>query len=438
VTTFAPLFVPEEIAAAVCDRAWLAAMLDAERALVRAEAAAGIVPAHVADPIAGRCDPQLYDIAGLARAGRAAANPVEPLVRAMREGLGAEAAGFVHWGATSQDILDSAAMLVAKRSLGPIAAWLGAAADGCAALARAHRTTPIAGRTLLQQATPTTFGLKAAGWLLGLREGRTLVEAVAARRLRAQLGGAVGSLAALGARGPEVVRLFARELGLAEPLAPWHAERSALIELGAALATAAAACAKISADVVLLAQTEVAEVREGAAGASSTMPHKRNPAASVRTLACAAAVRRHAAALVAAEPHEHERAAGAWHAEWDAITGALEGAGGAAAGVRELLAGLEVDAGRMRRNLDLTGGLVMAERVTYAAAERIGLVEARGLVTAAAGRAAGGDVTFRQALAESDGLGLTAGDIDAALDPAAGLESAAALVDRVLDGGERG
>jgi 3-carboxy-cis,cis-muconate cycloisomerase len=182
----------------------------------------------------------------------------------------------------------------------------------------------------------------------------------------------------------------------------------------------------------------VAEVRVGAAGASSSMPHKRNPAASVRTLACAAAVRRHAAALVAAEPHEHERAAGAWHAEWDAITGALEGAGGAAAGVRELLAGLEVDAGRMRRNLDLTGGLVMAERVTYAAAERIGLVEARGLVTAAAGRAAGGDVTFRQALAESDGLGLTAGDIDAALDPAAGLESAAALVDRVLDGGERG
>jgi 3-carboxy-cis,cis-muconate cycloisomerase len=438
VTTFAHLFLPEEIAAAVCDRAWLAAILDAERALVRAEAAVGIVPEHVADLVAGRCDPELYDIGELARAGRAAGNPVEPLVRAMRDGLGAEAAGFVHWGATSQDILDSAAMLVAKRSLGPIAAWLGEAADACAALARAHRTTPMAGRTLLQQATPTTFGLKTAGWLLGLREGRTLVEAVVARRLRAQLGGAVGSLAVLGARGPEVVRLFARELGLAEPLAPWHAERSALIELGAALATAAAACAKISGDVILLAQTEVAEVREGAGGASSTMPHKRNPAVSVRTLACAATARRHAAALVAAEPHEHERAAGAWHVEWDAITGALEGAGGAAAGVRELLAGLEVDAARMRRNLDLTGGLVMAERVTYAAAERVGLVEARGLVEVAAGRAAGGAGTFRQALAESDRLGLTPGEIDAALDPAAGLESAAALVDRVLQGGESG
>jgi 3-carboxy-cis,cis-muconate cycloisomerase len=329
-------------------------------------------------------------------------------------------------------------MLVARRALAPTATWLGEAADACAALARAHRTTPMAGRTLLQQATPTTFGLKAAGWLMGLREARALVGAVSARRLRAQLGGAVGSLAVLGGRGPEVVRLYARELDLAEPLAPWHTERSGLIELGAALATVAGACAKISEDVVLLAQTEVAEVREGAGGGSSTMPHKRNPAVSVRTLACAAGARRHAAALVAAEPHEHERAAGAWHAEWEAITAALAGAGGAAAGVRELLAGLEVDPARMRRNLDLTRGLVMAERVTFAAAERIGLVEARRLVTAAAERTAAEDVTFRAALADSAGLGLTAAQIDAALDPAAGLESAAALVDRVLDGGESG
>jgi 3-carboxy-cis,cis-muconate cycloisomerase len=437
VTTFAPLFVPDETAAAVSDRAWLAAMLAAERALVTAEAVAGVVPADLAGRIADRCDPDLYDVDHLARAGRSAGNPVEPLVGAIREGLGAEEAGFVHWGATSQDILDSAAMLVAQRALAPIAAWLGEAAAACAALARTHRATPIAGRTLLQQATPTTFGLKAAGWLTGLREARALVEAVAGRRLRAQLGGAVGSLAVLGARGPEVARLYARELGLAEPLAPWHTERSGLIELGAALAAVAAACGKISGDVVLLAQTEVAEVREAAGGASSTMPHKRNPAVSVRTLACAAGARRHAAALVAGEPHAHERAAGAWHAEWSAITGALEGAGGAAAGVRELLAGLETDPARMRRNLGLTRGLVMAERVTYAAAERVGLIEARRLVTAAAERSAG-DVTFRQALAEAAGLGLTPAEIDAALDPAAGLESAAALVDRVLDGGGSG
>ncbi|HEY2790081.1 MAG TPA: lyase family protein, partial [Gaiellales bacterium] len=224
----------------------------------------------------------------------------------------------------------------------------------------------------------------------------------------------------------------ARELDLPEPAAPWHTRRIALIELGAALAAAAAAAAKIAGDVVLLAQTEVAEVREGAGGGSSTMPHKRNPAASVRALACAAAARRHACALVAAEPHEHERAAGPWQAEWDALTGALAGAGGAAAALAEALAGLEVDAARMRRNLDLTGGLVMAERVAFAAAERVGLSQAQALVAAAAARSGADGVAFRQALADTEGLGLRLDEIDAALDPATGLESAAALVDRVL------
>ena len=236
----------------------------------------------------------------------------------------------------------------------------------------------------------------------------------------------------LGERGGDVVRLYARELDLPEPVAPWHTRRIALIELGAALAAAAAAAAKIAGDVVLLAQTEVAEVREGAGGGSSTMPHKRNPAASVRALACAASARRHACALVAAEPHEHERAAGPWQAEWDALTGALAGAGGAAAAVAEALAGLEVDPARMRRNLDLTGGLVMAERVAFAAAERVGLSQAQALVTAAAARAGAEGVAFRQALADTENLGLRLDEIDAALDPATGLESAAALVDRVL------
>ena len=228
------------------------------------------------------------------------------------------------------------------------------------------------------------------------------------------------------------MRLYARELDLPEPVAPWHTDRIALIELGAALAAATAAAAKIAADIVLLAQTEVGEVREGAGGGSSTMPHKRNPAISVRALACAAKARRDAAALIAAEPHQHERAAGPWHAEWDALTGALEATGGTVAAVAEALAGLEVDTARMRQNLDVTGGLIMAERVAFAAAERIGLVEAQRLVAAAAARTAGEGVSFRQALVESDGLGLTPDEIDAALDPATGLESAAALVDRVL------
>jgi 3-carboxy-cis,cis-muconate cycloisomerase len=432
VTTFAALFVPPELRAAVSDQAWLAAMLTAERALVSAEATAGIVPAGLAGEISDRCRVDLYDIEELCRDGVAAGNPAEPLVRAIRAGLSGEAAGFVHFGATSQDIVDTAAMLVARQALGLIGEWLDEVSERCAELAREHRLTPIAGRTLMQQAVPTTFGLKAAGWLVGAREARVLVARVREEWLRAQLGGAVGSLAALGERGPEVMRLYARELGLGEPVAPWHTERSALIELGAALAAATAAAAKIAADIVLLAQTEMGEVREGAGGGSSTMPHKRNPAISVRALACAAKARRDAAALVAAEPHQHERATGPWHAEWDALTGALEVTGGTMAAAAEALAGLEVDTARMRQNLDVSGGLIMAERVAFTAAERIGLVDAQRLVATAAARTAAEGKSFRQALAESDGLRLTSDELDAALDPATGLESAAALVDRVL------
>jgi 3-carboxy-cis,cis-muconate cycloisomerase len=434
VTTFAALFVPPELRAAVSDRAWLEAMLRAERALADAEASAGIVPAHVAGEIGERCRADLYDVDQLCRDARPAGNPAEPLVRAIRAGLSPEAAGFVHFGATSQDIVDSAAMLVAAGALELIGGWLDQVGERCAELAREHRLTPIAGRTLMQQAVPTTFGLKAAGWLVGAREARALLARVRAERLRAQLGGAVGSLAAFGERGPEVVRLYARELGLSEPVAPWHTDRIGLIELGAALATATAAAAKIAADIVLLAQTEVGEVREGSGGGSSTMPHKRNPAISVRALACAARARRDAGALIAAEPHEHERAAGAWHAEWDALTGALEGTGGAVAAVAEALAGLEVDTARMRQNLGLTCGLIMAERVAFAAAGQIGLVEAQRLVAEAAVRSGVEEVSFRQALIESDGLGLSPAELDALLDPATGLESTAALVDRILAG----
>jgi 3-carboxy-cis,cis-muconate cycloisomerase len=435
VTTFATLFVPAELDRAVSDRAWLAAMLDAERALVNAEAIAGVVPAHLAGPVAACCRPDLYDVDVLCRDGRAAGNPVEPLVRALRAQAGGEAAGYVHWGATSQDIADSAAMLVAVRSLALIAGWLDAAAARCAALAAEHRATAIAGRTLMQQAVPTTFGLTAAGWLLGVREARTLVDGVRSGGLPAQLGGAVGSLEVLGERAPDVVRIYAHELGLAEPAAPWHTRRTPLIRLGAALAAAAAAAAKIAGDVVLLSQTEIAEVREGAGGGSSTMPHKRNPAGSVRARACAEHARRHAAALVAGPAHELERAAGAWHAEWDTIANALRFAGAAAAAADEVLAGLEVDPARMRRNLDLTGGLVMAERITYLAAGRIGLPAARRLVEAAAARAATEGIAFRQALGDTQGLPLRVEEIDAALDPASGLGPAAALVDRILDGG---
>ena len=432
-TTFAPLFIPHELVFAVSDQAWLTAMIDAERALVRAEAKAGIIPEHGAERVVEFCRPDLYDIEQICRDARDAGNPAEPLVRAIREAVGPETSSCVHWGATSQDIIDTAAMLVAHRSLRMIQTWLGYAESNLDSLAEQHRATPMAGRTLIQQAVPTTFGVKVAGWLTGVREARAMIARVRDDRLTAQLGGAVGTLSVLGAQGPEVARLFAEELDLHQPVMPWHTNRIVLIEIGAALAAAAAASAKIATDIVLMAQTEVGELSEGSGGVSSTMPHKRNPTASILTLALAGRARAHCASLVAAEPHQHERAAGPWHIEWDTLSEALANAGGAVSAVTDALLTLQVNTDRMRANLDLSGGLILAERVAFAAAANAGLDEAHRLVALAAERSEEEDgVSFRQALADIPQLGLTLEQIDAQLDPTVGLEPAVALVDRVL------
>jgi 3-carboxy-cis,cis-muconate cycloisomerase len=357
---FGPVLARGGAAAAVADQGWLQAMLDAEAALARAEAAVGVIPAAHAEAIAGACRAERFDAAAIGEAAAAGAgNPAEALVRALREAVGGEAAGSVHRGATSQDIVDTAAMLVAQRALKPLRADLGAAADAAARLAREHRDTPMAGRTLLQQAVPITFGYKAAVWLAGLDAAAARL---AALPLAAQLGGAAGTLAALGDDGVAVLEAFARELGLAVPVVPWHAERTRIAELAGALGAAAGACGKVARDVTLLAQTEVAEVRERRGGGSSTMPHKRNPIASVCASACAAQAPGLVATLLAAMAGEHERAAGAWHAEWRPLAELLRSTGSAAAWLRDALDGLEVDSKRMRVNLELTGGLLMAER----------------------------------------------------------------------------
>ena len=258
---FEGIFVPQELATAVADEAWLEAMLDAERALANAQALAGVLSPAAAAAVAGACDAAAFDVHELARDGQAAGNPVEPLVRRLRDRVGPEHGDAVHRGATSQDILDSAAMLVARRALRLVDAELRAVSERCAALAREHRATVIAGRTLLQQAVPTTFGLKAALWLAGVEEARRRLETVA-QELPAQLGGAAGTLAGLGEGALEVLRLYAAELELREPVVPWHTVRQPVAQLAGALAAAAGACAKAAGDVVLLAQTEVAEVHE--------------------------------------------------------------------------------------------------------------------------------------------------------------------------------
>jgi 3-carboxy-cis,cis-muconate cycloisomerase len=437
VTVFTALFVPPTLREAVSDQAWLDAMLEAERALANAEAKAGVIPADAAAAIAERCNGELFDTESLAAQGRAAGNLVEPLVRVLREAVGGEAAQFVHWGATSQDVMDTASMLVARRGLGLILHELDQAATGSAALARAYRTTPMAARTLLQQAVPTTFGFKAAGWLVAILDARRGLVRLRDDGLAAQLGGAAGTLAALGEHGPAVLRLYAQELGLAEPGLPWHTNRVRIAELGSGLEIAAGVLAKIGLDLALLAQTEVDEVREAADGPSSTMPQKRNPVGAMRARACARLVNGYASVLSESLASEHERAIGAWQAEWEALSGSLAYTGGGAAAIGKALDGLEVDVARMRQNLDLTGGLIMAERLSFLLAARIGSSKAHELVSTAIRRATTSGRSLRDELDAEEQPVLSEQELDEALDPETYLGSAETFVDRALERYER-
>ncbi len=350
-------------AAAVGSAAWLQAMLDVEAALARANAAAGRVDGEAAEAVAAACRAERFDPAALERAAGEHASPVVPLVAALREAVGPSAAAAVHAGATSQDVLDTAAMLVARRALGPVLADAAAAAAAAAVLADRHRATPMCGRTLLRQALPTTFGLRAAGWMAGLDRAREELQRLG-DGLAVQLGGPVGT------GPPALARRVAEQLGLAAPALPWHTDRTRVAALGAALGVLAGALGKVALDVVLLGQDELGEVREGGAarGASSAMAHKRNPVAAVSVRACAARTPGLVATLLAAMGQELDRAAGAWQAEWETLSELLALTGSAAAWGRDLLEGLEVDPARMAENL----GRLAAAGVDAAAVPELG------------------------------------------------------------------
>jgi 3-carboxy-cis,cis-muconate cycloisomerase len=355
---FGPTFTTPAMAATVSDAAWLRAMLDFEAALARAEARVGMIPPAAAEAIADACATADLDIEAIGRQAAASGTPVVPMLEALRARLPADAAAHLHRGATSQDVLDTAMMLVVRDGLGLLAADLEAVAAATAALARAHGATLMPARTLLQQAAPTTFGLKAAGWLAATLEAADRLEAYRESRPAVQLGGAAGTLAALEPRGPEVVRELASELGLAAPLLPWHTARARIAELGAVLALVAGTMGKIALDVVLLAQNEVGEAAEPGGegvGVSSAMPHKRNPAASVAALASVRGVQAQAGILLGAMVQAHERAAGEWQSEWPAVSEALRLSAGAVARMRAVMEGLEVHPERMRRNLEAAG-----------------------------------------------------------------------------------
>ena len=432
------------------DVAWLQAMLDAEAGLARALERAGLTPAGSGAAVTEVAQAGNFDVAELGELSALTGNPVPALARALARRVPQTAAGAVHRGATSQDIVDTAVMLLARRVIDVVLADLAQAAAAAAVLADAHRSTIMIGRTLLQQAVPVTFGLIAAGWLTSLDEARTGLAAVGSQRLAVQFGGAAGTLASLGDDGPRVVALLAEELGLARPVLPWHTDRLRIIDLATALARVTAALGKIARDVTLLAQSEIAEVSEGGGpaprdaasprrGGSSAMPHKHNPVASIAILGCTRQVPGLVATLVACAEQELQRAAGAWHAEWEPLTALLRLTGSAASWAAELLSGLTVDASRMAANLAATKDLPLAEHVTSLLAGVLGGVQAHDLVAEAGQRAVSAGLPLRDVLLAVPKLegrlasaGITPEQIESALEPAGYLGATDAFVTAAL------
>jgi len=431
----APGRVGSPAGTATGDLAFLAALLDAEAALTRAQASLGLAPTGAADAVtAVAADPARFDVHALALHARTGGNPVIPLVTELGAAVGAEHSPYVHRGATSQDIMDTAAMLVAVRTLDLVLADLARAEQALARLARRHRDTVMPGRTLTQHAVPTTFGLKAAGWRSLLLDARDRVRGVR-DSLPAQLGGAAGTSAAFVAYGASdtgaLVEAYAAELGLTAPAMPWHTLRTPVADLAGALALTAGALGKTAADVLTLSRTEIREVSEGTRGGSSAMPHKANP---VRATLVAAAARRApylAATLYGSLAAEDERAAGAWHAEWEPLRDLLRLVGGAARDAAELTEGLQVHADAMRAHLDLTQGLIVSERLSAELTPVLGRAPAVELLTRAARRAAAEDRPLAELLASEPGLRTL--DLAALTDPTRYTGSAGALTDRALE-----
>jgi 3-carboxy-cis,cis-muconate cycloisomerase len=373
-----PMFSSAAMRAVVDDRARLQRMLDFEAALARAEAAVGVIPHEAVEPIVAAAKAERFDLAAIAAAAPAAGNVLVPLVAALTAEVAkdnADAAGFVHWGASSQDAIDTALVLELRAGLDALIADLDRAIAGYVALAGRYRRTATVARAGLQHTLPMPFGLKVAGYAGALGRSRERLKRLRREALIMQFGGAAGTLAVLGERGFDVYERLAALLDLPLPDAPWHSHRDRLAEVAAALAILAGTCGKIARDVTLLMQTEVAEAFEPAPatnGGAAPLPHKRNPTAAASVLACAAMAPQLAAAIMSTEVHEHERAAGAWQAEWAAFPALLIAVSGALAGVADIGERLEVDNERMRANFDATRGLIMAEAVSLALAGKLG------------------------------------------------------------------
>ena len=435
-----PLFTTEEMRAIFSDHGRLQGMLDFEAALARAGSSVGLVPEDAAAAIAAQCRAESFDIDALASAAALAGNLAIPLVRELTTRVAErdiDSARYVHWGATSQDAIDTGLVLQLRAALASIEADLARLSSALASLAQRHARTLLAGRTWLQQGPPVTLGLKAAGWLSAVERHRRNLAETRAQAATLQFGGAVGTLAALDERGLEVAAALAAELKLELPDAPWHTQRDRVVAVATTLGLLVGTLGNIARDVSLLMQTEVAEAFEPAApgrGGSSTMPHKHNPVHCAVILSAAARVPALVGVMLYAMVQEHERGLGGWHAEWETLPEICLLAAGALTQTTSMIDGLRVDAQMMAANLEATRGLIMAEAVSMALAKHLGRQPAHELVEHACAQAVREGKHLREVLAGDARVTrhLPGSQLDRALDPAQYIGEAERLVARVL------
>jgi len=436
-----PLFGSAAMDEVFSDAARLQCMLDFEAALAHAEAGCGIIPPAAAQAIASKCKAELIDTNALAAATAISLNPAIPLVKQLTTLVAKddpEAARFVHWGATSQDANDTGLVLQMRQGFDILEADLAALCIGLTELAQKHRSTPIAGRTLMQHALPTTFGVKVAAWLDAMNRHRERFAETGARVLVLQFGGAVGTLAALRERGLQVAEALAAELRLGLPALPWHTQRDRVAEAATTLGLCTGTLGKVARDISLHMQTEIAEVFEPAGegrGGSSTMPHKRNPVSAAVVLSAATRVPGLVGTMLSAMVQEDERGLGNWHAEWETLPEIFRLTAGALHQMAVIVPHLEIDAARMRRNLDATQGLIFAEAVTMAMGKHIGKSAAHTLLEAASRQARESGKHLREVLAQNRAVTghLTSAELDRLFAPENYLGVAEELVDRVID-----
>lgn len=439
---FDPLMHDERVDALLSDAGYVRAMLTFEAALARAEASAGVIPPEAAHAInaatgtihGGELDEMAAAIAeGTARAG----TPVIPLVKLLTSRTEAAGQAFVHWGATTQDVMDTALILQARDVCALFDDGLGQLGKALAGLATKHRDTPMVARTVMQHALPTTFGLKAAGWLGAVTRHHGHLGELRPRVLALQFGGAAGTLASLGDKGAEVSANLAGELGLALPATPWHPARDRIGEIACFCGLLCGTLAKMGRDIVLMMQTDVQEAFEPQApgrGGSSTMPHKRNPVLAAIMIGAGTAAPGLVSTILSAQIHEHERAAGTAHAEWRTLPELMRLTGGALKAAAALAEGLEIDQARMRHNLEATNGLIMAEAVMMALGGKVGRLEAHHLVEAACKQAISGQQHLREVLGADPGITahLSTHDLARLFEPESYLGSAGHFVDAAL------